>query len=345
MTEIQIIYDHLNGACCPEDVFGAGDDPVAAYLRLARAVHPDTHSEPIAKEAFQKLNELKQIADDRVKDGEYGKKLPLPHCIPLEIGSYKVKRTPVIGDIADLYYVEGSSQLVKVARSSDDNDLMRAEATALKVMDSITGPVRDGVPILAETFQVDGRRKRDANVISDFPGFVSAKVVRDKMQIDPRTAVWMFKRILSLLTWVHHFKLIHGAILPPHVLFYPDNDGNHQIDPRKHSVRLVDWCYSVDFTKRTRLSSWVPAWKDMYAPELLSKSYIGPESDIYMAAKTIQYLVGSALPKQLAEVLDKCLESDPQKRFKSAADAFNGWVRAAKAEYGSPTWVDFNIPR
>ena len=137
----------------------------------------------------------------------------------------------------------------------------------------------------------------------------------------------MFKRILALLAWVHHFRLVHGAILPPHVMFYPDNDGSQFIDPRKHSIRMIDWCYSVDFEKRTRLSSWVPAWKDMYAPELLNKSYIGPESDIYMAAKLIVYLCGSLFMPELGKVLIKCLDPDPKKRYAKANDVLEAGKR------------------
>jgi len=353
VSEIQIIFDHMESACCPKDVFGAGDDPLAVYRRLARACHPDLHKDAIAKEAFQKLNALKDEADERIKRGEWGKRLPLAHCVPLEIGKYKVRRKPIVGDIADLYLVEGSCRIVKVARSHDDNDLMRAEAEALRTLDGITGPVRDGIPILAESFQIEGRWKREANVITDFPKFVTAQAVHEKMVVDARTAVWMFKRILSLLTWVHHFGLIHGAILPPHVLFYPDNDGAKDIDPRKHSIRLIDWCYSVDFKKRTRLSSWVPAWENYYAPELLDKSSITPASDIYMAATLMGYLInadGSTsnalnLPSGLRTVLLKCTEPKPAKRYQKAGDVLDDWKSAAKADFGEPKWIEFNIPR
>lgn len=342
MSELQIIFDHLDRACCPEDVFGAGDDPLAVYRKLASACHPDLHNDPIANETFQKLNALKIEAENRLKGGDYGKRIPLPHCTPMEIGTYKVKRKPIVGDIADLYYVEGSSRLVKVARSYDDNDLMRAEAKALRLLDGITGPVRDGAPILAETFQINGSRKREVNVIADFPGFVTAEHVRNKMVVDARTTVWMFKRILSLLTWVHHFKLVHGAILPGHILFYPDNDGHIGLDPRKHSIRLIDWCYSVDFEKRTRLSSWIPAWKDHYPPELIAKTSMSPASDIYMAAKLIRYL-SDKMPDRMEKVIMKCLDPDPAKRYQTAADVFAEWVPAATAVYGKPKWVEFNL--
>lgn len=348
MSELQLIYDKLDGACCPEDVFGSGDDPSVVFKKLARLCHPDRNpSEPIAEKAFQKLNELKQAADERVKKGIWGNRIPLPHCVPLEIGKYKAKPHPRIGDIADVYTVEGGKTLIKVARSHDDNDLLRAEVNALKILSKIDGPVRQGVPELIDNFYVEGTWKREANVITRFPGFVTAQEVHAKFgdkTVDKKTGVWMFKRILTLLTWVHHFKLVHGAILPPHVLFYPDNDGNTETkDSRKHSIRLIDFCYGVDYTQRTRLSSWVPAWQDHYAPELLSKKYIGPPSDIYMAARLITYLCGTLWMPELGKVLLKCLEADPEKRYQKASDVLEDWKDAAAKEFGNPKWHDFNV--
>ena len=132
MSELQLIYDKLDGACCPEDIFGSGDDPSVVFKKLARICHPDRNpTEKIAEKTFKKLNELKQVADERVRKGMWGKRIPLPHCVPLEIGKYKAKPHPRIGDIADLYKVERDKLLIKVARSHDDNDLLRAEFNRL----------------------------------------------------------------------------------------------------------------------------------------------------------------------------------------------------------------------
>jgi hypothetical protein len=355
--ELDLIYAKLDGACCPEEVFGAGSDPGVVFRQLAKACHPDhhpTHAD-LAQKTFAKLTILKREADERLRSGQWGKNIPLPHCVPLEIGKYKVKPNPIVGDVCDLYLVDGDKEFVKVSRIHDDNDLVRAESIALRVLNKgITGPVRDGVPILVDTFQVEGTWKREANVIANLPGFVSALDVHQKMVIDSRTAVWIFKRLLVLLGWVHHLGFVHGAILPPHVMFYPDNDEGSPFalpgkdrfkDPRKHTVRLIDWCYSVNFKDRTRLSSWVPAWKDYYAPELLDKSYIGPESDIYMAAQLMLYLMQTTLfMPELQKVILKCLDKDPQKRYRKTSEAFEDWKKAATSAFGSPKWIEFNLP-
>lgn len=361
MGELEIIYAKLDGACCPEDIFGAGSDPGIVFKQLAKACHPDRNpsQENLARKTFAKLSGLKHDADARLKSGDWGKNIPLPHCVPLTIDKYKVKPKPIVGDVCDLYNVEGKNLILKVARSNDDNDLLRAEASSLRILNTgIDGPVAKGVPTLIDTFKLDGKWKREANVLTSYPGFVSAMDVHQKITVDAKTAVWMFKRILVLLGWVHHLNLVHGAILPSHVMFYTDNDegspfalpGKERLkDPRKHSLRLIDWCYSVNYKDRTRLSSWVPAWKDHYAPELLDKSYIGPASDIYMAAALISYLSSSTtstsvLPKGLWDVLIKCMSLDHRKRYQKAGDVFEDWTKAATKEFGSPKWIDFNLP-
>lgn len=347
MTELEIISEQLDKACCPEDVFGVNAAMVPHIFKdFARILHPDRNpaEEALARTAFQAVSSMRQIADQRIEDGTWGKRIPLPHCAMQCIGAYNVHPKPKVGDIADIFRVAGGQMVVKMARHHDDNDLMRAEASALRLLKGIQLPVKEGVPVLLDSFQVNGQWKREANVIPSFPGFYTAQEIHGKTAVDARTAVWMFKRILVLLTWVHHFHLIHGAILPPHVLFYPDNDEGESRDPRKHSVRLIDWCYSVDYTQRTRLSSWVPSWKNHYTPEILSKTRIGPASDIYMAAMLMRYLC-SDFPGPLDRVLVKCTDVNPEKRFQKAQEALEHWTLAAKAIYGVSHWHDFNLPK
>ncbi|HEX5426592.1 MAG TPA: hypothetical protein VFW94_23795 [Candidatus Acidoferrales bacterium] len=344
MGELEIMEQRLDAACCPEDVFGIAGDTAAVFRTLARACHPDLHKGSVAAErVFKKLNALKDEADRRHQSGAWGKREPLAHCATMEIGEYTVKQTPFRGAMSDLYRVDGKPLLVKVARNHDDNDLLRAESTALKLLEAIDGPVRDGVPKLVQTMQLDGMRKRQANVILAFDGFYTAEQVREKTVVEARTAVWMFKRILSLLTWIHHFKLLHGAILPPHVMFYPDNDGRRLVDKRKHSMRLIDWCYAVDLRARTRLSAWEEKWKDHYPPEVVAKKSLSPAADIYMAAQLIRFMCGT-LPAPLEQVIEKCTFPDPEQRYQKAEEAFEAWTAAAQREFGPPRWHDFNIP-
>jgi hypothetical protein len=346
MTELQTVHDHLEKATCPEDIFGVVDESSlkVTFRQLAMTVHPDRNAnDPLAAKAFQRLNQMNDLAATRLKEGTWGKRLPLPGEEPFDLGKYSVARKPIPGDIADIYVAK--DVVVKVARSADDGDLLRAERTALEAL-ILPDPVNVGVPQMVENFTVNGVGgwKREANVLTRFPGFLTAEYVHGVMQCDARTVVWMFKRLLVLLEHVHKSGYIHGAILPPHVLFYPDNDGGKDHDARKHSLRLIDWCYAVEFKKRTRLSSWVPQWASHYPPEVKAKKSIGPASDLYMAAWLIEYLThGYALPPPLNEILHRCEAQDPAKRYQTAGEVFDEWMKAAQAVFGAPKWAEFNV--
>lgn len=342
MSELSLVLETLTNARCPEDVFGGSLQ--TSFRSLLRAVHPDHNkNDPLAVQATVLLNELKTVAEERVAAGTWGNRLPLPAFETIELGGYSVTRKPVVGDVADVYL--GELHVVKVTRNTDDNDLMRAERQALTLLGTkVTTVVRSGFPKVLHTFQ-SGRR--ETNVLERTPGFITAAEVHSRLPVlEGRALVWMFKRLLMMLDWTHHYGIVHGAILPPHVLFYPDNDGaTTNPHPYKHTARLIDWCYSVEYKNRTRLSSWIPAWKDHYPPELLLKQSVGPSSDIYMAAMLMFYLGRGNTPHPLYEVLLKCTEQEPALRYQKAEDVFRDWTAAARAVYGAPKWVDFNLPK
>ena len=258
MTDIQIVKSALEAAKCPEDVFGPEAKLSHTYWNLVKVVHPDRNpgEEAEAKAVFILLQTIFSAAKEAAKTGSYGKRIPFVWKKPIQIGKYDCDPIPVEGDIAQIFATTNRKSLVKVTRHHDDNDLSKAEQIALRAMSKgIPQPVKDGVPELTDSFQLSGKWSRAVNVIRPSPGFLSLQQIQAKVgKVDPQTAVWMMKRGLTLLGWVNHLGFIHGAVLPCHVLVYPDNDGGKGVDPRKHSIRLVDWCYSVPNT-RTRISA------------------------------------------------------------------------------------------
>jgi hypothetical protein len=344
MTELQLVARELEKALCPEDVFGV--DIKRSFRQLVKIVHPDFNKNALfAHETMERLNELKSIADARVEAGTWGTRLPFPWHEVVEIGGYAVAQRPLVGDVADVYV--GIEYVVKVARNSDDNDLMRAERAALSLLASkVNTKVAAAFPTLRGHFQ---QSNRDTNVLRKVPdGFLPAEEVHRRMpSVDGRALVWMFKRLLVALEWAHHCGLVHGAVLPSHVMLYPDNDGTTtNPHPCKHTVRLLDWCYSVRYAERTRLSSWVPAWTAHYPPELLLKQSVTPASDIFMAASLIAYLAGGidGTEAPLRAVIERCVLADVTKRYQTVAHVFTDWNAAAQRIYGPPKWVDFNLP-
>jgi len=66
------------------------------------------------------------------------------------------------------------------------------------------------------------------------PGFAHtlAEVRRQRPKgVEPRVGVWVLKRLLEQLAWVHSAGFVHGAVAPEHAL----------VHPRDHGVVLVGW--------------------------------------------------------------------------------------------------------
>lgn len=345
VTELAIIATQLEAARCPEEVFGFTVATVnSAFRHILRVVHPDFNASApaLAQAVTARLNMFKTLADQRIKSGTYGKGLPLPEYEVIELAGEKVQAQPIAGDVADVYV--GADRVVKVARAHDDNDLLRAERKALLVLNKkVMMPIRAGFVTLVTEQQLG---KREVNVLEVLPkGFVTLEAVRrSKGSVESRALVWIFKRLLSVLDWTHHCGFVHGGVLPQHVWVYPDNDGTKtNPHPYKHTIRLTGWCSAVEYASRTRLSTWVPAWKSHYPPELVLKQAVVPASDIYMAAQLIDWLSDDAVPSPLQDVLRKCLQSDVAKRYQSCGEVFQAWVQAAEQAYGPPKWVEFNL--
>ncbi len=297
-------------AAVAEDLFGAlagsTDEQLralaAAYRRIARAVHPDRNASANAPAAFVKATRLRDEAEAKLRAHAYGHGRP-----PLVLGR-DVLLFVARGDLCDLY--ARGDDLVKLARSGADSDLLEREADALRRL------WPDGerearfyryLPRLLESFVLrdENGAERRANVMPRFPEHVSLADVLEAFPrgADFRDAVWMLKRVLVALGFVHRRGLVHGAVLPPHVLVHP-------ID---HGARIVDWCYSAEIGDRVRAR--VRAWEDLYAPEIAAREPATAATDMYMAAKCALRLLGTAdAPHPLLEFLATCTVASPARR-------------------------------
>lgn len=296
----------------PDDLFGT--DGARAYRRLAQLTHPDTcPGDTRAAQAFAKLGTLWR----QHRDGH----------------GLLVAR----GDVANLYQVRDG--LLKLVRDPADNDLMRAETIALGALRTrVQAPLRAYFPE-----QVRAQRRRDpnsgverrANVIVRLDGFRNLAEVRDAFPggVDPRDAAWMWRRLLVAAGAAHRAGLIHGAVLPEHVMIHPG----------EHGLVLVDWCYSGP-VPAIRLRTGVKRYLDWYPPEVLAAEPAGPDLDIWLATRCMTELVGPRMPAPMAAFARGCLLASPSRR---PADA---WLLLAEFDellgrlYGPRTFRPFAMP-
>jgi hypothetical protein len=259
----------------PADLFGAH-----TYRQLARAVHPDRVAADRRAEATRAFSRLATLWR---KHRGYGFG-PLAYS----------------GDLANLYEVPGGH--LKLVRNPANNDLMDREARALAVIADRGDPrYLPYVPRLVSSFRhrdpASGAERRANVLAAGASGLHSLVEVRSAYPrgVDPRDAAWMWRRLLVALGLAHHSGVVHGAVLPEHVL----------IQPTGHGVVLVDWCYAA-IGSGDRIPAVVTARRDWYPREVLDRSSPGPGTDIAMAAGCLRYLMADRAPDPLRDFAAGC---------------------------------------
>jgi hypothetical protein len=323
-----------------------------AYRTMARQVHPDVAPagrRADAAAAFARLTELwfayqGGAAEAPTSPGAGGWTGAV--VVGRARHAYTVGRPHAEGDLAVLHRVDhveladgrpaSDPLLCKIARSADDDDLIAREATALRRIARL-GDRRHAayVPTLVDTARLAGGGSapaRRVNVLARLDGFVTLAEVRTAYPdgLDPRDAVWMWRRLLVAIGYAHRAGVAHGAVLPPHVL----------IHPAQHGLVLVDWCYSAvpepadgavvgpyrpaagpDDPSR-RIPALVAAYADWYPAEVARREPPAAATDIALASRCVSYLLGdedparlpAGVPAPIRRFLTGCLPAAPAMR-------------------------------
>jgi hypothetical protein len=235
--------------------------------------------------------------------------------------SYTLDPTPVRGDLANLY--DAGEAMVKIPRDPAVNDLLEREAIALRQLPKDgDGRFLPYVPRLLESFrhrdEATGTERR-ANAIGRLDGFRSLAEVRAAYAdgVDPRDVAWMWRRLLVALGFAHRAGVLHGAVLPEHVLIHPE----------QHGLVLVDWCYSVPGCHPDR-GVRVPAMG----------------TDIYLATRCMTYLMGDRAPRQLRAFARGCLPAAQNRRPSDAWRLLAELDELLERLYGPRRFRPFHLP-
>ena len=133
--------------------------------------------------------------------------------------------------------------------------------------------------------------------------------------VDPRTGVWIWKRTLELLGWVHRSGWVHGNLLPAHVL----------VHPRDHGVLFAGW------SRATRSADVAP--------------------DVAATARSLIHVLGGdpargTLPLSVPEPLGVLLSrhADPDDRTEDAWQLLERVGAAGREAYGPPAYHRLDMP-
>lgn len=258
----------------------------------------------------------------------------------------------VPGDLSDIH--KSGDVALKIVRRPAENDLLENEATVIRSLWKEGEPEdkhRKYLPNLKDFFKLNERQPRHVNVFAWLKDFYTFEQIRAANPGNLRFehGVWMFNRVLECLDALHSKRVVHGAVIPPHLMaFASENDG-----PMTHGVKLIDYTASVPIGGRISVLS--QAWRGYYPPEVNEKKEATPATDIFMAVKSIIYVLGgntetnelpASVPNYLARFLQGCLQ--PRRSAQRPKDA---WALHEELEglmernFGPKQYFQFTMPK
>ncbi|MEV4709256.1 molecular chaperone DnaJ [Actinoplanes sp. NPDC049316] len=305
--------DLLNGE------FAVGG-PGHAYRMLVKIVHPDVvpaARRATATQAAAKLSALWARAQNRT--------------LTTRRATYRLGDRVASGDIAELWEA-GDDALLKLPRQPGDNDLMRAEISALTTLWRDGDPRhRAYAPRLIESFTHEDDRgcRRTAAILERQAGFVPLTGLEHRL--DPRDVAWMWRRLLTGLGWAHRAGVVHGAVLPEHVLIHPG----------EHGLVLVDWCYSV--APGGTVPAVVARHRAAYPPEVPGKRPATAATDIFMATGLMLRLIENP-PARMRRFAAGCRYDAPRMRPQDAWQLLAEFDELLEDLYGPRRFRPFALP-
>jgi serine/threonine protein kinase len=214
---------------------------------------------------------------------------------------------------------------------------MEREADALLRLDTAADPRhRAYAPRLVETFRHrdNTATERRVNVLGRLHGFHTLADVRAAHPdgLDPRDAAWIWRRLLVALGWAHRAGLVHGAVLPEHIL----------VHPAQHGLVLVDWCYSTE--PGGTIPALVDRHRGLYPPEVLNHEPASPATDIHLASHCMRQLMGERAPSPLRAFIRGCTLPAEARRPHDAWRLLAELDEALERLYGPRTFRQFTMP-
>jgi serine/threonine protein kinase len=259
---------------------------------------------------------------------------------------YALQQLLAVGDAADIHLATAETDgqyLVKVSRVPEGFALLNNERQTLANLLAAAGDTtyRKYLPRLVESFSATGKFPKRINVFLIEHGFYTLEQVHEQHSaLDGRHLAWMFNRLLTVLGFCHRQGVLHGAILPCHVM----------IDAASHGLQLVGWGQSVACGRRIET---VPThYTDWYPPEVLKKQPASPATDLFLAARCMVYLAGGdpvtnwmpeAVPLPMRRFIATCLLESPGMRPDDAWALQEDFAALLRSLYGPPKFHELTL--
>lgn len=208
---------------------------------------------------------------------------------------------------------------IKLSIHPTDADALKREAANLRALHDVDGSAgvyaAQRLPEVIAYSMLEDASGRFALILRHPNGFWGSLVAlssRFPQGIDPRHAVWIWRRMLDVLHFIHAQGWSHGSISPEHALVHPQD----------HGVRLIGWAEA----------------RKKATPQAKA-------ADLMRSARVVQVLLGGAdtLPAQVPPVLASLITRAAQDEAFCIAQGASGidsqLVAAARDAFGPPVFV------
>ena len=357
------------GAFVAADEAGRLAELAAAFRKIVAEVHPDrfVHNAQLADlatEVMTLLNGWRDEAERQIRLQSARQTTGSAHFFEVRGKRYAILRDLPAGDIADVFVVQDEQDVaaeplvLKVAKDPANNDLLDNECAVLQrlwaapqAQVEVFG--RYLPRVVRSTTLPDDKR---ATLLTFAEGYLPLAEVQRAypLGVDGRSLAWMGNRLFELLAWVHGQGVVHGAVLPEHVLIHPVT----------HGALLVDWCYAVadwQWPGGPHLAAVPKSAKKRYPDEVFQRVAASPRLDLFLAAGTLGQLAGidlwtmqaptdlgrpdaAPIASGMVEVLRGCRLARPADRFADSFDVWERWKQAQRRAFGPRKFVPFAMP-
>lgn len=243
--------------------------------------------------------------------------------------------------------------VLKVVRALADSDLLAREWAVLQSLhDSRAQGAEHFTTLLPQPVAhgplTPSEPSRLASVFRWRSGFVHTfEDIRSEHPrgVDPQTAVWLWKRTLELLGFVHRSGYVHGAVLPRHLL----------VHARDHGVVLTGYSRAVRYFARSTEA--LPARsadaEGFYPEDVWAGAAPDVATDLTMAARSVLFALGAdpaktlapdTVPEPIAALLNLYASSTTSGRSDDAWALMEQVGHAGKLAYGPPRYHKLSMP-
>jgi serine/threonine protein kinase len=266
---------------------------------------------------------------------------------------YRILRKLGRGECCDVFLGERARTLtervvIKVLRSSDDLDMLDRETAVLRALHDAA--VRGSDHFVTRVPEVVRRAamrstggESAALVLRYASGF--AYTFEDVRRahpdgIDPRHAVWMWRRALETMGWVHRAGFGHGTLVPRHLL----------VHARDHGVRIIGWSCATRLGSGEPLPAVIENAGIDYPEGLVEGGRVTQSTDIAMSARCIRHLLAradGAPPARLPTPLADLVHAYATMHASCSEDAWavsEEVAAAARTAFGPPAFVPLEMP-